>query len=350
MTTSRRLWDRRRSHQPAASPVPLRSRSFFYRGPTGSRSANPIEIDLSCDQLSAASGHRLDVESKAFGDRLVATPAELQRLKARIQTALFLVERGQKLMPRCIQPRNLLARACGGHGLVLLEDPTTAKELALATACGHIQKGPADLVPRHSSPLMQRGQRVMHPHAEFFLQLLGEAPGRDAVDEVLESDQQGTVTGETNPFPHPESVVVPPGEFRQRVVPSGMGIAGAVVQLSQPSEHRHPGSRSEDVHHLRQAEDMLSMEGLAESIGGSRARSHGWYLWASVNRVCPKVPRCRVVRKGHRQHSCGRAGPICPWHLVRSCMPEPTVNHVILEQALSTGAQPLEVQAATFLP
>ena len=201
----------------------------------------------------------MNVQAGHPRDPSISTPSEQHRLEPREETPLALVEQAEK------QHQGSLALIeCAVASLLQRRRRTGLPGQDLGPASGRVS-GAVEI--RHPQLLAaqtlvsnQLQQRILHLHLDDPSQLRCKQALLGIDDEPRARVHQRTEAREVDVSVRPESALVEARHLVERVVPATVGIARAVWDRPELSEHRHIDRGAEGRFELIHGGDPLSAQ------------------------------------------------------------------------------------------
>src|SRR5271169_1414847 len=109
-------------------------------------------------------------------------------------------------------------------------------------------------------------QGVLHFNVQGPRQFIGEETARGTIDEHFGGGQQRAETREPDVCLRPQSLVVKPGDFAQRIVTAAMGIAGEVIERLELAENGDVDRVAQGLLHFVEGGDLVAQQKRAQFI------------------------------------------------------------------------------------
>src|SRR5450759_4786642 len=117
-------------------------------------------------------------------------------------------------------------------------------------------------------------QCVRHFDVQGARQFIGEKAARGTIDEPFGGGQQRAASREPDVCLRPQSKVVKPGDFTQRIVSAAMGVAGQVIERFELAEDGDVDGVAEGLLHFVEGGDLIAQQKRAQCIGAVGEGSH----------------------------------------------------------------------------
>jgi len=117
-------------------------------------------------------------------------------------------------------------------------------------------------------------QRFFDWHVENIFQFGSEIASLRMCDPVLGGGHQSTVAGKPDRVERPQALLIESGNLVESIEGTPMRIAGTVRKLLQLAEHRDIGIRTQQLLHLRQGGDTISVQKPAQNVSGKDGGAH----------------------------------------------------------------------------
>src|SRR5664279_4592486 len=108
---------------------------------------------------------------------------------------------------------------------------------------------------------------VLHFDVQGACQFMGEETARRTIDEQFGGGQQRAASREPDVCLRPQSKVVKPGDFTQRIVSAAMGVAGEVIEQFELAEDGDVDGVAEGLLHFVEGSDLVAQQERAQCIG-----------------------------------------------------------------------------------